>query len=60
MTIRYNYRSIAEIDYHTLDYLRFVAPEPIENMKITEINDFLNKLENYFVELDGSKEPEYE
>ena len=60
MPIRYNYRNIKEIDHQTLDYLRFVAPSPLETMDITEVNDFLNKLETYFVELDGINEPEYE
>jgi hypothetical protein len=60
MKMRYNYRNIAEIDYQTLDYLRFVAPMQLTNDNITEINKFLNELEDCFFELDGSKEPEYE
>lgn len=49
----YNYKSIKEIDYETLDYLEFVAPEPVEQMKIEEINDFLTKLDMHFFELDN-------
>jgi hypothetical protein len=61
MTLSYNYRNIKEIDYHTLDYLKFVVPKPIEDMDITEVNEFLNKLEEHFIDLDGMEEEfEYE
>lgn len=60
MEIRYNYRSIKEIDHQTLDYLRFVVPENLDDMEIQDINDFLNRLEDYFVELYGNNEHEYD
>lgn len=49
----YQYSSINEIDYHTLDYLKFVIPKPLEEMSISEINEFLNTLEKYFIEQDA-------
>lgn len=55
----YNYKSIKEIDKETLDYLDFVAPEPLDNMKINEINDFLTKLDMLFSELDNASAFDY-
>jgi hypothetical protein len=61
MSLSYNYSNIKEIDYQTLDYLKFVVPKPIEDMDINEINEFLNKLEEHFIDLDGFYEDiEYE
>lgn len=55
----YNYSNISQIDKDTLDYLNFVAPEPLEKMNIKEINNFLTKLETMFEELDKSHSKDY-
>jgi hypothetical protein len=52
----YQYRNLKEIDAQTLDYLEFVVPKPLDEMSIDEINDFLNTLEEFFLELDGNAE----
>lgn len=55
----YDYSSLNQIDKDTLDYLKFVTPEPIENMNIKEINNFLTKLETMFEELDKPSRKDY-
>lgn len=49
----YDFNTVNDIDSETLDYLRFVSPEPVEDLNIQEINNFLNTLEKFFIELDG-------
>jgi hypothetical protein len=52
------YFSVYDIDSNTLDYLQYVMPGNIYTKSIEEINEFVNKLEEIYSELDQEKERE--
>lgn len=55
--MKYNYRSLREMDFDTYDYLKFVLPTPIEKTSMNEINEFLTMLDTCY--LDMSEKQEY-
>ena len=52
------YFSINDIDANMLEYLQYVMPGNVYNTPIDEINEFVNKLEEIYSELDQEKERE--
>lgn len=52
------YFSVYDIDSVTLDYLQYVMPGNIYSKPIEEINEFVDKLEQIYSELDKEKERE--
>jgi hypothetical protein len=52
------YLSVYEIDAETLDWLSHAMPGNVYQQPIEEINRFLNKLEQVYLELDQEKELE--
>tara|TARA_B100000900_G_scaffold352004_1_gene319438 strand:+ start:194 stop:388 length:195 start_codon:yes stop_codon:yes gene_type:complete len=52
------YLSVYDIDQETLDWLSHTMPGNIYSKPIEEINNFLNKLEQVYLELDQEKDLE--
>ena len=52
------YLSVYDIDHETLDWLSHAMPGNIYTQPIDEINRFLNKLEQVYLELDQEKDLE--
>ena len=48
-----NFKSKKEIDSDTWGYLKVVISDPIDSVTIEEINDFLNKMEEFYLEMEG-------
>lgn len=54
--MKYNYRSLREMDFDTYDYLKFVFPKPINNTPMSEINEFLTKLDTCYLDMHSNIE----